>query len=94
MTPRYFDSVGADGRVDATIATVLTRIQITILRSKTGIPLTKRSTAAEAYLAVARLGGHIKNNGAPGWRVLGRGYHELLTLEVGYKIAKGETCDR
>jgi len=67
---------------------------ITILKSKTGIPLTKRSTAAEAYLAVARLGGHIKNNGAPGWRVRGRGYHELLTLEVGYKIAKRETCDR
>ena len=80
--------------IEAPVSNVLTPIQITILKSKTGIPLTKRSTAAEAYLAVARLGGHIKNNGAPGWRVLGRGYHELLTLEVGYKIAKRETCDR
>jgi len=74
--------------IEAPIITVLTPIQITILKSESGIPLTKRSTAAEAYLAVARLGGHIENNGAPGWRVLGRGYHELLTLEVGYKIAK------
>jgi hypothetical protein len=80
--------------VDAPIATVLTPAQLKILQSQTGLPLTKRSTAADAYLAVARLGGHIKNNGAPGWRVLGRGYHELLTLEVGYKIAKRETCDR
>jgi hypothetical protein len=80
--------------VDAPIATVLTPAQIKILKSQTGMPLTKRSTAADAYFAVARLGGHIKNNGAPGWRVLGRGYHELLTLEVGYKIAKRETSDR
>src|SRR5450432_692827 len=80
--------------VKASIATVLTPVQITILKKETKIPLRKNSTAADAYLAVARLGGHIKNNGAPGWRVLGRGYDRLLTLEAGYKIAKGETCDR
>jgi Transposase DNA-binding/Transposase DDE domain len=80
--------------IKAPIATILTPIQIIILRRETGIPLRKNSSAAEGYLAVARLGGHIKNNGAPGWQVIGRGYTELLTLEAGYKIAKREACDQ
>jgi hypothetical protein len=42
----------------------------------------------EALLAVAALGGHIKNNGEPGWIVLGRGFETLLTLEQGWKAAK------
>jgi hypothetical protein len=76
------------------ILTVLSPTQIVILKDQTKIPLRKNSTAAEAYVAIARLGGHIKNNGAPGWQVIGRGYTELLTLEVGYKIAKNGSCDR
>ena len=80
--------------IDASIATVLTPTQILILRKETKIPLDEKSTAAEAYFAIARLGGHIKNNGSPGWRVLGRGYDMLLTLEAGYKIAESLTCDR
>jgi len=39
-------------------------------------------TAEEACLAIARLGGHLKDNGAPGWLVLGRGYRKLLDLEA------------
>jgi hypothetical protein len=76
------------------ITTVLSLAQIRILKSETGIPLRKNSSAAEGFLAVARLGGHIKNNGAPGWEVLRRGYTKLLTLEAGYKIAKETSCDR
>jgi hypothetical protein len=30
-----------------------------------------------------QLGGHIKNNGEPGWIVLGRGFQKLLDLEEG-----------
>ena len=44
-------------------------------------------TAGDAYLALARLGGHIKNNGDPGWITLGRGFKELLVLEAGFHIA-------
>lgn len=36
---------------------------------------------------LARLGGHLKNNGEPGWLTLGRGYEELLTLQVGWRMA-------
>ncbi len=31
-----------------------------------------------------------KSNDAPGWLVLGKGYKELLTLENGFLLAKGE----
>jgi hypothetical protein len=37
----------------------------------------------DARLAVARFGGHIKNNGSPGWIGLGRGYEEGLMLAEG-----------
>jgi hypothetical protein len=40
-------------------------------------------------LAIAALGGHIKNNGDPGWLVLGRGYEDLLLLERGAALALG-----
>jgi hypothetical protein len=76
------------------IAMALSPTQIKILKSETRLALRLNSSVLEGCLAVARLGGHIKNNGAPGWQVLGRGYTKLLTLEVGYKIAKRETSDR
>ena len=41
-------------------------------------------------LGGAALGGHIKNNGAPGWLVLGRGLTRLLDTEVGWRLARDE----
>lgn len=60
---------------------VLNELQLRILRRKT--KLDNAPTIRQAMLAVAQLGGHIKNNGDPGWLVLGRGYEELLILEEG-----------
>lgn len=48
----------------------------------------KAPTVRHALLAVARLGGHLKRNGEPGWQTLGRGYLELLALERGYLLAQ------
>ena len=39
-------------------------------------------------LGIAGLGGHIRNNGEPGWIVLGRGFDDLLLIELGYLLAK------
>jgi hypothetical protein len=47
-------------------------------------------TVRDAMLGVAGVGGHIKNNGDPGWIVLGRGLDDLLMIEVGYAIASSE----
>ena len=80
--------------IKASIATVLTAAQITILKKETGLSLRKNSSAADGYLAVARLGGHIKNNGPPGWQVLGRGYAMLLLFEGGFKIGRSEAYDQ
>jgi hypothetical protein len=43
-----------------------------------------------ALLAVAALGGHIKNNGDPGWLVLSRGWQRLRDYELGFRLARGE----
>lgn len=47
-------------------------------------------TVRDAMLGVAGLGGHIKNNGDPGWIVLGRGLDKLLTIELGFRLATDE----
>lgn len=69
----------------AAAATALTPRQLNVLRAVAKRPLSSRATAQEAMLAVATLGGHIKSNGDPGWLVLGRGLHDLLLLEMGWR---------
>jgi len=49
-------------------------------------------TIEQALALLARLGGHIKNNGSPGWQTLARGYETLLSLKLGWNIA--QKCDR
>ena len=78
---------------DAPAECVLTETQINVLRVKTNSALPSPLSARMALLAVAALGGHIKNNGEPGWQVLGRGYQKLLVLEEGWLAATQERCD-
>jgi len=42
----------------------------------------------DVMLGIAALGGHIPNNGPPGWLVLGRGLTRLLDAEVGWRLAR------
>jgi hypothetical protein len=69
----------------ATIA--FNQVQLAILQHHLNLrkPLV---TNKDALLALARLGGHIRNNGDPGWLTLGRGFEELLVLEAGFQIAQ------
>lgn len=73
---------------------VLTPLQLRCLagalKQRRRPPLPENPTARDAMLGIAGLGGHIKNNGDPGWIVLGRGLDRLLTIEVGYLIAASE----
>jgi len=69
--------------------------QLRILRARGKVKLSPTPTVREAMLAIAAEGGHIKNNGDPGWLVLGRGYETLLYMELGFVIAQaGERCDQ
>jgi hypothetical protein len=72
-----------DAKVPATAA--LTAQQLQVLKAVAKKPLPPRPTARDAMLAVAALGGHLKSNGDPGWLVLGRGLHDLLLLELGWR---------
>jgi len=44
-------------------------------------------TVADALTHLARLGGHLRSNGPPGWQTLGWGYEKLLTLRLGWEMA-------
>ena len=72
---------------------VLDRTQLQLLRKLLACrryQLPRRPTMRDVMLGVAALGGHIKNNGAPGWLVLGRGLTRLLDAEVGWRLARDE----
>ena len=69
---------------EATETTSLSAKQVEILRSVSKRKLPPNPSAREIMFAVAGIGGHIKNNGDPGWLVLGRGFLDLLAFEVGW----------
>jgi Transposase DNA-binding/Transposase DDE domain len=82
-------SLGRDATTEPA-SNVLSPLRIRLLQSHPKIRLRERPTIRDAMLAIAKLGGHIKNNGDPGWLVLGRGYDDLLLLEVGALLALGK----
>lgn len=45
-------------------------------------------TMRDAMLGIAALGGHITNNGPPGWRVLARGLTRFFEAELGWQLAR------
>ena len=45
-------------------------------------------SASGALLQLAKLGGHITNNGAPGWLVLRRGFDTLVAIGRGWALAQ------
>lgn len=67
---------------------VLTPLQLEVLRKMSRLPLPSNPTAQQALLAIAALGGHLKNNGAPGWQVLARGFDDLLRYVEAWTVLK------
>ncbi len=68
---------------------VFSPLQIKILISLYPTKLNLQSTGFDLFNALARLGGHLKNNGTPGYLVLYRGMRELYSLERGTKLQIG-----
>jgi hypothetical protein len=79
----------ARSRPDAPATTVLTNTEIDVLKhlhpNKLSSPT---ATIREAISVVAEMGGHIKNNGDPGWLVLHRGISKLQSLAEGVELAR------
>lgn len=74
---------------DEPATAVLSPRQLQVLRAAPGnARLPARPTLRAALVAIARLGGHLKQNGDPGWAVLGRGLQKLYWMETGWIAAE------
>lgn len=65
------------------------RVQLDVLRAlspSSKIP-SSRPTARDVMRAVADIGGHVRQNGDPGWLVLGRGYADFRKAEIVWRAA-------
>ena len=72
---------------DVTISEALGPVRVELLRHLSSYKLTTNPTARDGMLAVAALGGHLKRNGEPGWKVLARGMRDLVAAEAGWMAA-------
>jgi hypothetical protein len=61
---------------------------LTALLQQRGQKLPATPSTRDAMLAIARLGGHIRNNGDPGWIVLGRGYLRFTEAKIVWDLAR------
>lgn len=75
---------------NASATKLLTPAQREILRRHPKSRMPAGATVRDALGAIARLGGHLRSNGDPGWIVLGRGYQQMLVLEIGFLLGRGE----
>jgi len=69
---------------------VLSTTQVQVLkavRHKDGKPLPGTPTVHDALMALAAIGGHLTQNGPPGWMILSRGFAKLITMEIGWVAA-------
>ena len=74
-----------------------TPAQLACLKALSRRALPANPSVQEALLACARLGGHLRRNGPPGWRTLSIGYSRLLDYEQGFLAAqrlRGSTSDQ
>jgi len=76
---------------DADADGALTGLELRILQNHPSVKLSPKPTVQKAWLAVARLGGHLKR---PGWQVIFRGYLQLQVLAQGAQLIAGPGCDQ
>jgi hypothetical protein len=84
-------------RIDPTTpaSQVFSPIELRIMvRAPSNRGLPPPDTVAAGLLHLAKLGGHIRNNGRPGWQTLAWGYEKLLTLRLGWELAEAQKCDQ
>lgn len=64
--------------------------ELAALRALSHRPLPAHPTAQDALWCIAGIGGHIKNNGAPGWQVLQRGMEKFRAFAEGWCAREAE----
>jgi hypothetical protein len=78
---------------EAPASTLLNDVQLLLLMHKLKLD-EPPTTAKEATYAIARLGGHLRHNGLPGWQTLGRGLEALILMKVGWDAAMQAGSDQ
>jgi len=76
---------------DAPASVGFNDVDLKLIASAQRPPSSPPKTLEQAYLLLARLGGHIKNNGPPGWLTLAAGYETLLILRIGWFLGREST---
>jgi len=56
--------------------------------------LSKKPTGREVLYSVARMGGHLPNNGPPGWPTIRRGLDDLDALDQALQMLGLPRCDQ
>ena len=51
-------------------------------------PMPRAPTVGDVLNAIATIGGHIRQNGPPGWIVLGRGFDDFLGAVTIWRAAR------
>ena len=69
---------------------VISARQLSVLRALQPGRVPDGATARDVLLAIAELGGHVSNNGEPGWLTIWRGFEALLQAERGWMLARSQ----
>ena len=72
---------------DAPATDVLTSLQLEVLAHVSHRKMRPNPTVLDALWALAGYGGHIANNGWPGWQVLGRAFRRLIDAVTTWQLA-------
>jgi hypothetical protein len=73
---------------DESASTAFDSTDILLLGKAQPRPAPAPTTMAEAMALLAKMGGHITNNGPPGWMTLGAGLEKLLILKLGFEMGR------
>ena len=72
---------------DTDATELFTPLQLTVLSHRSYRRMPAQPTARDALWALAGIGGHIPNNGWPGWQVLGRAFETFVEAVLVWKLA-------
>ena len=72
---------------EAPATEVFTPLQLTVLRHRSHRKMPQNPTVLQAMWSLAGLGGHIANNGWPGWQVLGRAFVRFCDAVLVWQLA-------
>ena len=73
---------------DESVAAAFDSTDLLLIGKAQPTPTSPPTTLSEALRLLAKMGGHITNNGPPGWMTLGAGFEKLLLLKLGFEMGR------